>query len=139
MEIGDQPFVTEPEGVEDVLQDGDSPVGPVVSLPWRLDGVSRLEGRLFAGSDVSGISQIPQVRGVWEGLPVQGSLLWPLHGSTGLHTGHGSGVSFSTSGGYSSSSLLGRLAPGSRFSLLWSQSSSFARSLESSSIGRSLM
>ena len=37
-------------------------------------------------------------------------MLWPLHGSTGLHTGHGSGVSFSTSGGYSSSSLFGRLA-----------------------------
>ena len=110
METGDRPFVTELEGVEDVLQDGDSPVGPVVGPSWRLDGVSGLEGRLFAGSDASGISQIPQVRGVWEGLPVQGSLLWPLHSSTGLHTGHGSGVSFSTSGGYSSSSLLGRLA-----------------------------
>ena len=110
VETSDRPFVTKPEGVEDVLQDGDSPVGPVVRPPWRLDGVSGLEGRLFAGSDASGISQIPQVRGVWEGLPVQGSLLWPLHGSTGLHTGHGSGVSFSTSGGYSSPSLLGQLA-----------------------------
>ena len=108
VETGDRPFVAEPDDFEDVLQDGDSPVGPT----WRLDGVSQLEGRLFAGSDASGISQVPQVRGVWEGLPVQGSLLWPLHGSTGLHTGHGSGVSFSTSGGYSSSSssLLGRLA-----------------------------
>ena len=110
VETGDRPFVAEPEDSEDVLQDGDSPVGHVVSPTWRLDGVSRLEGRLFAGSDASGISQVPQVRGVWEGLPVQGSLLWPLHGSTSLHTGHGSGVSLSPSGGYSSSSLLGRLA-----------------------------
>ena len=110
VETSDRPFVTEPEGVEDVLQDGDSPVGPVVGPSWRLDGVSRLEGRLFAGSDASGITQIPQVCGVLEGLPVQNSLLWPLHGSTGLHTGHGSGVSLSTSGGDSSSSLLGRLA-----------------------------
>ena len=46
MEAGDRPFVTEPEGVEDVLQDGDSPVGPVVGPSWRLDGVSGLEGRL---------------------------------------------------------------------------------------------
>ena len=110
VETGDRPFVAEPEDFEDVLQDGETPVGHVVGPTWRLDGVSRLEGRLFAGSDASGISQVPQVRGVWEGLPVQGSLLWPLHGSTGLHTGHGSGVSLSTSGGYSSSSLLGRLA-----------------------------
>ena len=110
MEAGDRPFVTEPEGVEDVLQDGDSPVGPVVGPSWRLDGVSGLEGRLFAGSDASGISQIPQVRGVWEDLPVQGSLLWTLHGSPGLHPGHGSGVSFSISSGNSSSSLLRRLA-----------------------------
>ena len=110
VEAGDRPFVTEPEGVEDVLQDGDSPVGPVVGPSWRLDGVSGLEGRLFAGSDASGISQIPQVRDVWEGLPVQSSLLWTLHGSSGLHTGHGSGVGFSTSIRNSSSSLFRRLA-----------------------------
>ena len=98
VETGDRPFVAEPEDSEDVLQDGDSPVGYVVGPTWRLDGVSRLEGRLFAGSNASGISQVPQVRGVWEGLPVQGSLLWPLHGSTSFHTGHGSGVSISPSG-----------------------------------------
>ena len=97
VETGNRPIVTEPEGFEDVLQDGDSPVGPVVGPSWRLDGVSGLEGRLFAGSDASGISQIPQVCGVWEGLPVQSSLLWTLHGSTGLHTGHGSGFGFFTS------------------------------------------
>ena len=28
--------------LKDVLQDGDSPVGPVVGPTWRLDGVSRL-------------------------------------------------------------------------------------------------
>ena len=90
VEAGNRPIVTKPEGVEDVLQDGDSPVGPVVGPTWGLDGVSGLEGRIFAGSDASGISQIPQVRSFREGLPVQGSLPWTLHGSTGLHTGHGS-------------------------------------------------
>ena len=30
LEAGDRPFVAEPEGSEDVLQDGDSPVGHVV-------------------------------------------------------------------------------------------------------------
>ena len=110
VEAGDRPFVAEPEGSEDVLQDGDSPVGHVVCPTWRLDGVSRLERRLLASSDASGIAQVPQVRGVREGLPVQSSVLWSLHGSTSLHTGHGSGFSLSSSGGYSSSSLLGRLA-----------------------------
>ena len=110
VEAGDRPFAAEPEGVEDVLQDGDSPVGSVVGPSWRLDGVSGLEGRLFADSDASGISQISQVRGVWEGLPVQSSLLWTLHGSTGLYTGHGSGVGFPSSFRSLSSSLLRRLA-----------------------------
>ena len=82
MEAGDRPLVTEPEGAEDVLQDGDSPVGFAVCPNRGLDGVSGLEGRIFAGSDASRISQIPQVRGGREGLPVQGSLLWTLHSST---------------------------------------------------------
>ena len=52
--------------------------------------VSRLEGCVLAGSDASGISQVPQVHGEKEGVPVQGSLLWTLHRSSGFHPGHGS-------------------------------------------------
>ena len=125
VEAGDQPLVAEPECAEDVLQDGDSPVGSAVCPNQGLYGVSGLEGRVFAGSDASGIAQIPQVRGGREGLPVQGSLLWALHGSSGLHTGHGSGFSFFAPFRDSVTSLSGRLAehpPESRFSLLWSQS-----------------
>ena len=40
VETSDRPFVAEPEDFEDVLQDGDSPVGHVVGPTWRLDGVS---------------------------------------------------------------------------------------------------
>ena len=79
MGAGNQPLATESEGSEDILQDGDSPVCASVSIAWRLDGVSRLEGCVLAGSDASGVSQVLQVRGLWEGLPVQGSLLWALH------------------------------------------------------------
>ena len=81
VEAGDRPLVTEPEGSEDFLQDGDSPVGSAFSPSWGLDGISGLEGCVFAGSGASGISQIPQVCSMQEGLPVQGSLLWTLHGS----------------------------------------------------------
>ena len=86
----------EPEGSADILQDGDSPIRASVSTPWRLDGVSGLEGWVLAGSDASGISQVPQVHGGREGVPVQSSLLWTLHRSSGFHQGHGSCVHYSS-------------------------------------------
>ena len=67
--------------------------------------VSRLEGCILASSDASGEPQVPQIRSVREGVPVQGSLLWAVHGSTGLHSGHGSGFVFSSLVRYSSLSL----------------------------------
>ena len=75
METSHQPFATESEGSEDFLQDGDSPVSASFGSDWRLDGVSRLEGYVLASSDASGLPQVPQVRSVGEGVPVQGSLL----------------------------------------------------------------
>ena len=75
---------------QDILQDGDSPVRTSVSTCWGLDGVSRLEGCVLAGSNASGISQVPQIRGGREGVPIQSSLLWSLHRSSGFHPGHGS-------------------------------------------------
>ena len=64
MEAGHRPPTTESEGSKDILQHGDSPVSTSVGTSWRLDGVSRLEGCVLAGSDASGISQVPQVRSV---------------------------------------------------------------------------
>ena len=86
----------ESEGSADILQDGDSPIRASVSTPGRLDGVSGLEGCVLAGSDASGISQVPQVHGGREGVPVQGSLLWTLHRSSGFHQSHGSCVRYSS-------------------------------------------
>ena len=109
VEAGHRPLSTESESSEDILQDGDSPVSTSVSTSCRLDGVSRLEGCLLAGSDASGVSQVSQVRGVREGVPVQSSVLWPLHGSTGFHTGHGSCFSFSSQVRHSVTSISRRL------------------------------
>ena len=64
VEAGLQPLATESEGSKDILQDGDSPVSTSVGTSWRLDGVSRLEGCILAGSNASGVSQVPQIRGV---------------------------------------------------------------------------
>ena len=71
VEAGNRPLATEPGDSEDFLQDGDTPVGFAFSTSWRLDGVSRLEGRVLASSDASGFSQVSQVRGLWEDLPVR--------------------------------------------------------------------
>ena len=110
VEAGHRPLVTESEGSEDFFQDGDSPVCSSLGVERELDGVSRLEGCVLASSDSSGKPPVPQVRSIWEGVPVQSSLLWAVHGSTGLHTGHGSGFGFSSPVRHSSSSLPRRLA-----------------------------
>ena len=96
VEAGHRSLSPEPEDSADILQDGDSPIRTSVSAPWRLDGVSGLEGCILAGSTTSGISQVPQVHGGREGVPVQGSLLWTLHSSSGFHQGHGSCVRYSS-------------------------------------------
>ena len=96
VEAGHRSLSPESEGSADILQDGDSPIRASVSTSGRLDGVSGLEGCVLAGSDASGISQAPQVHGGREGVPVQGSLLWTLHRSSGFHQGHGSCVRYSS-------------------------------------------
>ena len=110
VEAGHRPFVTKSEGSEDFFQDGDSPVGSPLGPGWRLDGDSRLERCVLAGPDASGLSKVPLVRSVWEGVPVQGSLLWPVHGSPGFHSGHGSCFGFTSPFRRSSLSLPRRLA-----------------------------
>ena len=109
MEDGHRPLTTESEGADDILQDGDSPVSTSVGTSWRLDGVSRLEGCILAGSDASGISQVPQICGGGEGVPIQSSLLWSLHGSSGFHPGHGSCFGISSQDRHSVASIPRRL------------------------------
>ena len=74
-----------------------------------MDGVSGLEGCVLAGANAPGFTQVPQVHGGREGVPVQGLLLRPFHGSASFYQGHGSCVSDSTQDGGTTSSLPGRL------------------------------
>ena len=109
VEAGHQPLATESEGATDILQDGDSPVRTSVSTCWGLDGVSRLEGCVLAGSNASGISQVPQIRGMREGVPIQFfALVFPpllrfSHGSWLLFRHSFTGQAF----GYVSTSTIG--------------------------------
>ena len=96
-ETGDRSFRAESEGFQDIFHNGDSPVSSSLSPERRLDGVSGLEGCVLASSDSSGQSQVPQVHGVRSSLPIQGSVLWSLHGTSGLYQGHGSGFRHASS------------------------------------------
>ena len=49
------------------------------------------EGGVSASSDASEIQIVSSVHGVRQRLPIHGSLLWSLRGSSGLHAGHDSG------------------------------------------------
>ena len=53
------------------------------------------EGGVSASSDASEIQLVSSVHSVRQSLPIHGSLLWSLRGSSGLHAGHGSGFGVS--------------------------------------------
>ena len=109
METGHRPFHSELEDSADILQDGDTSIRSSLGSSGGLDGVSGLEGCVLAGANAPGFTQVPQVPGGMEGVPVQGTLLRPFHGSASFYQGHGSCVSDSTQDGGTTSSLPGRL------------------------------
>ena len=82
-----QPFVFYHEGL-----------GVVAASIKSLDFVRKIhhpEGSVSAFSDASVFRILSSVLGVRQSFPILGSLLGSIHGSTGLHAGHGSGSEFS--------------------------------------------
>ena len=96
VETGHRPFHSELEDSTDILQDGDTSICSSLGSSGRLDGISGLEGCILAGANAPGFTQVPQVHGGREGVPVQGALFRPFHCSTGFYQGHGSCVSDSS-------------------------------------------
>ena len=72
------------------LSDGDHSVGSPVSSSGRLDGLHRLEGSVPPSAGSPGLSSLSTLFVQGSRFPVQSAVLWPLHGSTGLLSGHGS-------------------------------------------------
>ena len=99
----------EPQSAQDTVQDGDSPIRSVVSPQGGLDGLHRPEGCIFASFDASGTQEVSSVHGIRQSLPIQGSSLWSVHGSTGLHASHGSGFGDSPQSWNLASALSGQL------------------------------
>ena len=107
---GDRPFLTKSQGVEDTIQDGDYPVHSAVSPRRGLDGLHRPQGRISPGSSPPGFQEVSEIHGLQQGLPIQGPLLRRVHGSAGLHPGHGSGFDYFAFSRHLSSAVSGRLA-----------------------------
>ena len=106
----DRPFLTKSQGVEDTIQDGDYPVHSVVSPQRGLDGLHRPQRCISSGSNPPGFQEVSEIHGLQQGLPIQGPLLRPVHGSAGLHPGHGSGFDYFAFSRHLSSAVSGRLA-----------------------------
>ena len=85
VETGHRPFRSELEDSADILQDGDTSIRSSLDSSGGLDGVSGLEGCVLAGANAPGFTQVPQVHGGGEGVPVQGTLLRLFHGSASFY------------------------------------------------------
>ena len=81
VETGHRPFHSELEDSADILQDGDTSIRSSLGSSGGLNGVSGLEGCVLAGANAPEFTQVPQVHGGGEGVPVQGTLLRLFHGS----------------------------------------------------------
>ena len=92
------------------LSDGDHPVCSPVGSSGRLDGLHRLERSVPTGSGTSRISSFSTLCVQGSRFPIQSSVLWPIHGSTGLLSGHGSCFSHSPRYGYPHAQVSRRLA-----------------------------
>ena len=92
------------------LSDGDHSVCSPLGTSGGLDGLHRSQGSVSAGASPSCFSSSSALRLQGQRLSVQSSLLWPLHGSAGLHQGHGSCFRHSPFYGDPHEALLRRLA-----------------------------
>ena len=76
------------------LPDGDHSVCAPVGASGGLVGLHRSEGCVSSSAGSSSFSSLSSLRFQRHCLPIQSAVLWPLHGSAGLHQGHGSCFSY---------------------------------------------
>ena len=76
------------------LPDGDHSVSAPVGASGGLDGLHRSQGSVSSSAGSSCFSSLSSLHVSGHGLPIQSAVLWPLHGSAGLHQGHGSCFSY---------------------------------------------
>ena len=72
------------------VSDGDHSVCAPVGASGGLDDLHRSERSVSSSASSSCFSSLSSLRVQRPSLSIQSAVLWPLHGSTGLHQGHGS-------------------------------------------------
>ena len=72
------------------LPDGNHSVCAPVGASGGLDGLHRSERSVSSSAGSPSFSSLSSLRVQGQCLPVQSAVLWHLHGSAGLHQGHGS-------------------------------------------------
>ena len=92
------------------LPDGDHSVCAPVGASGGLDGLHRSEGSVPSSAGSSNFSSLSSLHVPRHCLPIQSAVLWPLHGSAGLHQGHGSCFSYTTFYGNLYETVFRRLA-----------------------------
>ena len=92
------------------LPDGDHSVCAPVCSSGGLDGLHRSRGSVSSSASSSYFSSLSSLHIPRHGLPVPSAVLWPLHGSTGLHQGHGSCFSYTPFSGDPYATVPRRLA-----------------------------
>ena len=76
------------------LPDGDHSVCAPVGASGGLDGLHQSQGSVSSSAGSSSFSSLSSLHVSGHCLPIQSAVLWPLHGSAGLHQGHGSCFSY---------------------------------------------
>ena len=76
------------------LPDGDHSVCAAAGTSGGLDGLHRSGGSVPSSTGSSNFSSLSSLHVRRHCLPIQSAVLWPLHGSAGLHQGHGSCFSY---------------------------------------------
>ena len=72
------------------ISDGDHSVCAPVGASGGLDGLHRSQRSVSSSAGSPSFSSLSSLRVQGQSLPVQSAVLWPIHGSAGLHQGHGS-------------------------------------------------
>ena len=96
------------------VQDGNAQDGPFIDQERRLDGLDRLEGRLFSHTHPSRLQEVSTLRVEGEGMAVQVPMFRSFDSTSGVHQGDGTSSRGSTSGRLQGAEILGRLVDSAR-------------------------
>ena len=94
MESGHRPLPSQSLCGRVSLPDGDHSVCAPVGASGGLDGLHRSQGSVSSSAGSSSFLSLSSLHVSGHCLPIQSAVLWPLHGSAGLHQGHGSCFSY---------------------------------------------